>query len=271
MRTKTAISTLCLLLAGCSQAPEPGQTGAAGSAPVTEPVATTTASVYDGAVTHRERSERDRTRDENRRPAAVLEFFGIEPGMTVLDMFSGGGYYTELLSRVVGEDGRVVAHTNAAYAQFVGDEATERYADNRLPNVDILMAENNELSLPAAEFDAVLLILSYHDVFYVDPNNGWPKIDGPKMLGELFQSMKPGAVIGVVDHYAEAGSPRESGGSLHRIDPEIVLVDFANAGFEFDGKSEVLRNMEDDYGKNMADPSVRGKTDRFVFRFRKPG
>ncbi len=96
------------------------------------------------------------------------------------------------------------------------------------------------------------------------------KIDGPALLAELYQAMKPGAVLGIVDHYAEAGSPRETGGTLHRIDPEIVVTDLTKAGFILDGKSELLRNMEDDYAKNMADPTVRGKTDRFVFRFRKP-
>jgi predicted methyltransferase len=190
--------------------------------------------------------------------------------MKVLDMFAGGGYYTELWSNIVGADGVVVSHTNKAYAQFVGEEAVQRYADARLPNVEILMAENNELSLPEGEFDAVTLILAYHDIYYVAPNNGWPKIDGPKLLAELYDGMRPGAILGVVDHYAEAGSPRETGGTLHRIDPAIVKAEMTMAGFEFDGASDILRNMDDDHLLNMADPAVRGKTDRFVMRFRKP-
>ena len=99
---------------------------------------------------------------------------GIQPGMTVLDMYSGGGYYTEMLSHIVGPEGSVIAHSNQAYAGFVGEEATNRYANNRLGNVEILMAENNELALPNASFDAIMMVLAYHDIYYVDPDNGWP-------------------------------------------------------------------------------------------------
>ena len=132
------------------------------------------------------------------------------------------------------------------------------------------MAENNELELPSEGFDAVLMILSYHDLFYADPDNGWPKINGPKLLAELYQGMKPGAILGVVDHYAEAGSSRETGNSVHRIDPGIVISELEIAGFVLDGKSQILRNMDDDYSKIVFDPDLRGKTDRFVLRFRKP-
>ncbi len=225
---------------------------------------------YENALKHPNRRAADYDRDARRKPDEILAFFGIEPGMTVLDMFSGGGYYSELLSYVVGPDGRVVAHSNAAYLDFVGDEFNERHADGRLANVKVMMAENNELDLPAKEFDAVILILSYHDIFHVDIENGWLKIDGPKLLAELYQGMKPGAILGVVDHYAEAGSPRETGNSVHRIDPGIVISELEIAGFALDGKSSILRNMDDDYSKSVFDPELRGKTDRFVLRFRKP-
>jgi predicted methyltransferase len=206
-----------------------------------------------------------------RKPAEVLEFFGVQPGMDVLDMFSGGGYYTEILSRVVGPEGNVTAHNNQAYAQFVGEEATIRYADNRLANVQMLMAENNELELPEASFDAVMMVLTYHDIYYVAPNDGWPKIDGPRLVEELFSGLRPGGILAVVDHYAAAGAPRETGNTLHRIDPEIVIAELEEAGFVFEAKSNVLRNMDDDHNVHMATPDIRGKTDRFVFRFRKPG
>ena len=226
--------------------------------------------IYGAAVDNPARTEQDRARDAGRKPGAVLEFFGIAPGMSVLDLYSGGGYYTELLAYVVGPEGRVVAHTNQAYAQFVGDEAINRYADNRLPNVEVLYAENNELKLEEESFDATMMILTYHDIYYVSPNNGWPKIDGPALLAEIRKGLKPRGILAIVDHYAEAGSPRETGNTLHRIDPDIVIGEVEAAGFVLEDKSDVLRNMEDDYSKNMADPSVRGQTDRFVLRFRKP-
>jgi predicted methyltransferase len=268
MQIRTTLMLALLALVGCGEVPAPAPTPSADVAASTPGAAME--SIYEAAVSSPGRTDADRERDAGRKPGKVLEFFGIAPGMTVLDMFSGGGYYTEMLSHIVGADGRVVAHTNTAYAGFVGDEAVNRYADNRLANVENLLAENNELRLPAAEFDAIMLILSYHDIYYVDTANGWPKIDGAKLLAELSKGLKPGGILAVVDHYAEAGSPRETGGSLHRIDPQIVISELEAEGFVLEAKSDVLRNMEDDYSKGMFDPEVRGKTDRFVLKFRKP-
>lgn len=227
-------------------------------------------SVYAAAVASTSRPEADLARDAGRKPADVLEFFGIAPGMSVLDLFSGGGYYAEILSYVVGPDGHIVAHSNSAYLKFVGDEFKARHAGNRLANVDVLMAENNELELDANQFDAILMVLSYHDTYWVAPDDDWPKIDVPQLHAELLNSLRPGGVLGVVDHYADAGSPRETGGTLHRIDPSIVITDLELAGFVLDAKSNLLRNMEDDHTLGVFDPSVRGKTDRFVLRFKKP-
>ncbi len=226
--------------------------------------------IYADAVTNPARNDADRERDAGRKPAQVLDFMRIEPGMTILDLFSGGGYYSEILSYVVGENGSVVSHSNEAYLTFVGDEFNARHADGRLPNVEVLMAENNELELSADQFDAILLILAYHDIFYVAPQQGWPKIDGEKLLAELFKGLKPGGIVGIVDHFAEAGAPRETGGTVHRIDPGIVIADMQVAGFTLDAKSDLLRNMNDDYSKIVFDPELRGKTDRFVLRFLKP-
>lgn len=227
-------------------------------------------SIYVNAVHHAGRPDADRARDAGRKPAAVMEFLGIAPGMDVLDMFSGGGYYTEMLSNVVGSDGSVIAHSNQAYAQFVGEEVTTRYANDRLPNVKILMAENAALELPNAAFDAVMMVLAYHDIYYISPENGWPKIDGPALVAELFDALRPGGFVGVVDHYASAGSPPETGNTLHRIDPQIVIDEMQAAGFVLEARSDVLRNMRDDHSLHMGAPEIRGKTDRFVFRFRKP-
>ncbi|MBT8066934.1 MAG: SAM-dependent methyltransferase, partial [Gammaproteobacteria bacterium] len=103
--------------------------------------------IYSEAVASSSRFAEDRARDSGRKPAEVLEFIGIEPGMTVLDMFAGGGYYTEIIANIVGETGQVIAQTNEAYIAYVGDEFARRFGNNRLSNVEILMAENNELEL----------------------------------------------------------------------------------------------------------------------------
>jgi len=216
------------------------------------------------------RPESDRLRDALRRPDQVLSFFGITRGMKVLDLFSGGGYYTEILSGVVGPEGQVVAHNNAAYLAYVADELEKRFADDRLSNVTRLNAEANDLELPEASFDAALAILTWHDFYYTDPENGWPPIDQPALTAKLCAALKPGAVLGVVDHVATAGADaHESGQNLHRIDPARIKADLADSCFAFESEINVLRNPEDDLEKPMFDPAIRGKTDRVVYRFRK--
>jgi predicted methyltransferase len=222
------------------------------------------------ALASTERPAADRARDASRQSAAVLHFFGVTPGMTVLDLYSGGGYYSEILSRLVGPKGRVVAHNNTPYLQFAKDELATRYAGGRLPNVEQLIAENNALSLPVATFDVVLMTNVYHDVHLVDEKSGWARIDAPKMLATIYSSMRPGAVLGVVDHVATPGTSLEQAAALHRIDPELLKRDLQAAGFAFDGESDVLRNPADDGSRPVFDPAVRGHTNQVVYRFRRP-
>ena len=224
----------------------------------------------DAAIRHADRPEKDRAADVGRHPRAVLAFFGVDDGMTVLDLYSGGGYYTELVARTVGEDGRVVSHNNQPYLEFAKSDLATRYADERLPNVDSLLAENNEIELDEERFDVVLMVLAYHDVYYVDEKNGWFAIDGPALLEEILQSLKPGGVLGVVDHVAVDRAPADVAQSLHRIDPARLRSDIEAAGFLFDGQSDALRNPADDHTKPMFDPAVRGNTDRVVYRFLRP-
>lgn len=267
----TLILLLGMVLAACSR--DSGDEATVGQAQETAPAPATevtSASVYEAAVASEARSEGDRARDVTRRPAEVLAFVGIEPGMTVLDVFSGGGYYSELLAGVVGASGKVIAHSNEAYLTFVGDEFSTRYANDRLPNVELLMAENNDLELDSESLDAVMLILSYHDLFNDAPEQGWPLIDVEAFLAELYKGLKPGGLVAIVDHYAEAGASKDTGNTLHRIDPAIVRDGMAQAGFELLGESDVLRNPDDDYSRSVFEPGIRGNTDRFLLRYCKP-
>ena len=258
---------LALILSACGQHADNQQT----AAPVADEASAAPAtSIYEDAVANDARPEADRARDAGRKPAEVLAFLGITPGMTVLDMFSGGGYYTEILSYTVGDSGRVIAQTNEAYLQFVGDEFEERYLGGRLGNAQVLMAENNELKLEAESLDAILLVLSFHDLFYAAPEQGWPAIDIAAFLAELYSGLRTGGVVGIIDHYAAEGAPSDTGGTTHRIDAAIVIAMMTEAGFELDAQSDMLRNPDDDYEKVVFDPEIRGKSDRFVMRFRKP-
>jgi predicted methyltransferase len=265
MKTKFVQLALVLFISACGQPTAETPVDHAASATVEIDV-----SIYADALANPARPEADRERDASRKPAVVLEFFGIAPGMKVLDMYSGGGYYTEILSSVVGAQGRVVAQSSKPYLSYVGEEFEIRHANNRLANVDVLMAENNELSLDADQFDAITMILSYHDIYYEDLSIGWNMTDGPALLAELIKSLKPGGILGIVDHSATAGAPSETGGTIHRIDVALVIAETQAAGFELEARSDILRNPDDDLEKLVFAPEIRGKTDRFVLRFRKP-
>lgn len=216
------------------------------------------------------RIEADRVRDAMRRPDEVLAFLGIQPGMRVLDLFSGGGYYAEVVSRIVGDSGEVVAHNNQAYLDYAADELALRFAEGRLGNVTRLTAEANELALPNDYFDAALVMLTWHDFYFVDPANGWPSIDLDALIDRLCAALKPGAVLGVSDHVAAAGSdPHVSAPELHRIDPQRIRDDLAGTCFVFEAESDLLRNPVDDRTRSMYAPGIRGRTDQVVFRFRR--
>ena len=263
---------LTLAVAACAERePPPSAGGATGAAPAA-PAGQRTAGVdYRAVLAVPGRTPADIEQDSWRKPAEVLEFFRVQPGMSALDLFAGAGYFTPLLSAVVGPTGRVVAHNNKAYLDGVGDDFVRLFeGPQALRNAERLTAEGNELELEPGSFDFVLLSAVYHDVYFVNEARNWPRIDGPRLLAELFAAMRPGATLGLIDHAAEPGSPAETGGTLHRIDPEIVKRDFAAAGFVLDAESDVLRNPADDLTKGVFDPAVRFKTDRFVLRFRRP-
>lgn len=220
------------------------------------------------AVSNPQRPAVDVVRDAGRKPAQVLSFFSIEPGMTVLDLFSGSGYYTELLSSIVGEDGKVIAHTNEAYIPFSGEIYKTRYLDGRLANTEVIVTEADDIEFENNSLDAVLMVLTWHDFMYSDPENGWQAVDQDLLLDKLCRAMKPGAVLGLIDHVANPGGDTiEVAQNLHRIDPQVVRDNFANSCFTLDAEAGFLRNPEDDHTLPVFDPSVRSKTDRFVFRF----
>jgi predicted methyltransferase len=270
MRKIIALLTLASMVAACDQPESNSEPAASEPAPAATAVVEAEVSIYAAAVASESRTDTDRASDAGRKPEAVLEFLGIQPGDVVLEMWAGGGYYTELIAYVVGESGRVVAHSNTAMLEFAGEEQTIRHADNRLPNAEILFAENNELALEADSFDAATIILNYHDLYWSSEKYSWDEIDVPVFLAELYKGIKPGGTLGIIDHQAVSGSPSETGTTVHRIDSAIVIAELEGAGFVLDGESNVLANPEDDHTKGVFDPSVRGKTDRYVLRFKKP-
>jgi len=211
-----------------------------------------------------DRPETDAVRDAGRQPFAVLEFLGLQAGGTALDVIAAGGYYTEVMSSVVGADGVVYAQNPARVLRlFEGrnDRAmTDRLAGNRLPNVHRLDREMSDLGILDASVDVAITALNFHDVYNISP-------DGAQaMLASIRQVLKPGGVLGIVDHVGNAGADNAA---LHRIEPALVIAAGEAAGFSVES-SDLLANAADDHTETPFAPGIRGKTDRFVLKLTKP-
>ncbi len=210
------------------------------------------------------RTPADLERDLRSHPAEILRFAGLKPGMTVLDLFGGAGYYSEIIGRVVGPEGKVYLHNNIAYQSFVRKALNERFAQDEMVNVVRYDAEIGELGIEDESVDLVLMTMTYHDLYY--KTEGWD-IDPISFFGEIYHLMKPGAVLLIVDHAAAADSGNRPAQLLHRIDEKFAQEDIQSRGFKYAGALDVLRNATDDHTKSVFDPEVRGKTDRFVHKY----
>jgi predicted methyltransferase len=224
----------------------------------------------EDAINKSGRLEPDVARDARSRPDVTLALLGLEPGDRVADIWAGGGYYSELIASVVGDDGEVLLLNNAAYKQFAGKALTARTEGRDIGSVTMYDREAEDLGLGESSLDAALIIMSYHDLYHVDEKSGWRAIDADDFLGQVYRGLKPGGRFLIVDHYAEPGSGSASAQDLHRIDVEFTKTDLANHGFRLAGGSDALRNPDDDYSVLVFSPEVRGKTDRFILVFEKP-
>lgn len=211
------------------------------------------------------RSDADVARDGRDHPLELLTFFGIREGQVVLDLFGGGGYWSDIVGHAVGPDGRVYLHNNAAYLGFAGKSLDERVAAGRLPaNVQRLDAEIGALPIAPGSVDVVLMVMTYHDLYF--KSDDW-SLEPDAFFREIRALMKPGGVLAIVDHAAIDGTGSSAAQPLHRIDEAFARTDIEAHGFRFDGALEVLRNPADDRTIQVFDPAIRGKTDRFVHRY----
>jgi len=204
----------------------------------------------------------DAQNDGRRKAAEIVAFSGVKPGDKVLELIPGGGYFTRVFSKVVGPKGRVYAVQPNEY-----DEKPDKIKAiaAEYGNVDLLMQPAAKLTAPQP-VDVVFTSQNYHD--YPD------KFMGPTDLAVLnaavFAVLKPGGVYVIVDHSAEPGSGLRDTDTLHRIDAAAVKQQVVAAGFEYVGESDVLRNPADDRKTNVFSPAIRGRTDQFAYKFRKP-
>lgn len=227
------------------------------------------ADIYDEAVAHAGRPDKDVQRDALDHPAEILRLAGIKPGMKVADVMGGTGYYAELLSYIVGPKGHVYLVNNDAFENWSEGKWKERTA--RLPNVEHRTEDLEHFKLPPHSLDAVLLIKVYHDLYWVseDPEDHWPHYDVNRVLDEVARLLKSGGVLLLVDHSAKPGRGSADAGSLHRIDEAFAQADFQKHGFKVIGSSDALRRPDDARDAITYKGPMLGKTDRFVLVLRK--
>lgn len=233
--------------------------GAAQAAPSSEVAA---------AVADKARPEADTKRDADRKPAEMLEFAGVKAGETVADFLPGGGYFTRIFSKAVGPTGVVYAVINAPPPNPAPDAKPNPIlavaADPAYGNIKVVQASFQTLALPT-QADVIWTAQNYHDLHLARFN-----LDVAAVNKAVYAALKPGGVYVVLDHAAVAGAPLDTADKLHRIDPAIVKSELAAAGFVYEGESTLLRNTTDDHTKGVFDPTLRGHTDQFIYKFRKP-
>ena len=254
MRASTSIALVLTLIA----------------APVTAKTAPPSLVSIAAAVAAPGRSPDNVKLDQARKPGQVLSYLGLKSGMHVLDLFGANAYWAEINSAVVGPKGHVTVWNPS---QFYSDKrklAFEAFMSTH-PNVSIVTSLFEAPDLPRNYADWVILNDNYHDTYWQNEKLKIPRMDPNAFLKAVYASMKPGATIGVIDHIASPNSDtRATVEKYHRIDPEVVRADFKRAGFVLVGSSDILRNKADDHSSEVHDPRIVGKTDRFIFKFKKP-
>jgi predicted methyltransferase len=230
------------------------------------------ADIYTAAVQHQGRTADDQKRDALDHPAEILRLAGIEPGMTVGDFMASDGYYSELLSYLVGPKGHVLLINNPSFDRWANNAWEGRIAHNRLPNVEHQTIDLNHMNIADGSLDAMLVVKVYHDLYWVDTQeNNWPKVDTPAVLDKLVKTLKPHGILVIVDHSSKPGAGNTEAGSLHRIEESYALHDFESRGMKLVAKSDALRMPSDPRTQVSYKEPILGKTDRFVLVFRKGG
>jgi predicted methyltransferase len=221
------------------------------------------------AIADPARPASDTERDANRKPAETLAVAGVRPGEIVADYAAGQGYFTRLFADVVGPRGRVYAVVPSelfVYPNIVKGTADIEAWAVKHPNVTVSFAS----ALPAVAFpqklDLFWISQNYHDLHdgFMGP------VDITAFNKAVYAALKPGGLYVILDHVAAPHSPANVTDTLHRIEPAVVRQEVEAAGFAFDGQSDILANPSDPHTATVFDPAIRGHTDQFIFRFRKP-
>jgi len=212
------------------------------------------------------RAKYDLARDKLSKGPEVVSLVNITTGMTVLDVFGGGGYYSEIIADKVGDSGKVYLHNNQAYLPYIEKELVARLKDNRLENVLRYDREAGDLALSHNKFDVAFHILGYHDLYH--KTDGWD-VNKDSFLKQLLPAIKQGGKLVIVDHSAIEGSKTKHSQDLHRIDKQYVIDELKQYGLKLTIDSTLLRNEKDTRMVSPFKAEIRRKTDRFVLVFEK--
>jgi predicted methyltransferase len=254
VRTSLAIAVASIVLTGCQKA---------------EPARQFSQHALEAALADPARKDQREAADARRKPGPLIALAGIKPGDKVLDLIPGSGYWTRIFSKIVGPHGKVYAVWPQSYARFAMGNVQDMKklsADKYYGNIVTDVQPSAVLNAPEP-LDVVWTSQNYHD--YPDEYMG--KDADPDALNRaVFKILKPGGTYMIIDHMAKAGRGMADTEKLHRIDPAVLKADFQRAGFVLEAESDLLRNPADDHSLLVFDEKIRGKTDRAVFRFRKP-
>ena len=228
-------------------------------------VAATSVPAYiQSAVAHTARPQADRDRDTARKPAEVVAFAGVKPGQQILELIPGGGYFTRILSAAVGAGGHVTEAVPQLAAADVRQTSNGVAADPNFKNVSEMALAPGALG-KAGPVDLVWTSQNYHDLHLTRL-----KVDVVAFDKEIYAALKPGGIFFIEDHAAQPGTGTTTTDQMHRIDEDFVKKEVESVGFVLDGESDILRNPADDHSKLVFDPLIRGHTDQFLLRFKKP-
>lgn len=262
IRRAVFVAIMAGLLAACSQSPAP-DAQPSGRNP----------SAYASAINDIARPAADRERDAARLPGELLAFAEIDAGDVVGDYIMGGGYVTRLLAIAVGSEGKVYAFQPDEFIQFRPEYATEQdeavrpYAGNDGNPTRVFPLRGPIAAPPFPEqLDTIITVMNFHDL-YIGP---MPEGTAENAIKALYDALKPGGSLVVVDHLAEEGSGAATADSLHRMDPDLALNMLTAAGFVLEQESDLYSRPADPRTANVFDEGIRGQTDQFAWRLRKP-
>ena len=213
------------------------------------------------AVADSSRPQTDSARDALRLPAETIAFAGVKPGMTVAEFFPAGGYYTRMLSDVVGPKGAIIGIENAKWDK--GEDA-KMAAEAGHSNVTIEMVKFGEFN-PPQKADLVWMTQNYHDLHVAE----YGPVDMAAFNKRVYDGLKPGGIYFILDHQANPGTDDAGIAKVHRIEKSVVIKEVTAAGFKLVGESNILHRAADDHTKGSSDPAIKSHTDQFLLKFRK--